>query len=62
MFPDMTLAPSQRPSAYDPKTNSVKTHRFPDEGSMVCPIGKSVNFYLLAPYLFFACDLPDLDK
>ena len=49
----MTLAPSQRPSAYDPKTNSVKTHRFPDEGSMVCPLGKSMNFYLLAPYLFF---------
>ena len=59
----MTLAPSQRPSAYDPKTNNVKTHRFPYEGTIVCPLGKSMNFYLLAPLLFFfACDLPDLDK
>ena len=58
----MTLAPCQRPPAYDPKANSVKTHRFPDEGSMVCPLGKSMNSYLLAPLLFFAFDLTDLDK
>ena len=58
----MTLAPCQRPPAYDAKTNSVKTHRFPDEGSMVCPLGKSMNSYLLPPLLFFAFDLTDLDK